>query len=186
MVLGLAVVVLAVIAGCGKQPESAMWASAHDLEMSGQYAKAVAGYQSLVKAYPTSPARNEALFRMGLMNLYGLQDTAAAAVCFRRVVSEAPRTAFGEGGRTLIDFLQSQEGSSRPEVLYHAGVAYTNLLSDYAHGVSILDELTTGFPGSERAAEAQFMKGFVWGQLGSRHGQGSRGLYSLFAKISRA
>lgn len=160
--LGLMLMALWMVTGCGKRPESAMWASAHDLELSGQYQKAIAQYEALIKAYPASPARTEVLFRIGLMNLYGVKDSTAAVSYFRRVSEESPRSSFGEAGTTLIDFIHSDKGGDMPEVLYHSGLGYTNLLGDYNYGVSLLDRITETYPESVRAPEAQFMKGFVW------------------------
>ncbi|MCK5147419.1 tetratricopeptide repeat protein [bacterium] len=161
-VLSLCLIIIMVVVGCGKKTESAIWADAQGFEQQGQYAKAVTQYDVMLKVYPRSKLRTEVLFRNGLMNVYGLKDFQSAKAYFKKIIDEAPRSAVAEGARTLIDLMNGDRAVDDAETLYHAGIAYTNLLEEFELGVGLLDKLTDEFPDAIRAAEAQFMKGFVW------------------------
>jgi|GEM_PF-653428 len=165
--LGLFVVILVIAVGCSKQPEAAILSEAHALEQAGQHYKAITQYDVLVKVYPQSQRRSEVLFRNGLISFYGLKDFTKAEHYFSRILDEAPRSAYGEGARTLIDFMHSEESADSAEALYHSGIAYTNLLDEFDLGVSLLESITQKYPDARRAAEAQFMKGFVWANTAS-------------------
>lgn len=166
LVLGLLILIVVAV-GCSKQPEAAILSEARALEQAGQHYKAITQYDVLVKLYPQSQRRSEVLFRNGLISFYGLKDFTKAEQYFSRILKEAPRSAYGEGAKTLIDFMHSEESADSAEALYHSGIAYTNLLDEYALGISLLEKITEKYPNARRAAEAQFMKGFVWANTAS-------------------
>ncbi|MBN2415003.1 tetratricopeptide repeat protein [bacterium] len=162
IITAAAVTAVALIMSCGKASDADLYSSGKDLESKGEYAKALTNYDVLISAHESSPLRQEALCRAGLLSFIRLHDRERALSYFQRVSREYPEDLTGQGCAGLVEIMQSDSVASPADDLYTIGLAYTNLLQDFDTGTALLQDLVTQYPEHKRAPEALFMSGFIY------------------------
>ncbi len=148
------------IAMCGKTSDVQLLESGRIFENNGDYAKALAKYDMLLRQHPDSPLRIEVFCRAGLAAFTGLEDMKRAESYLKRVADTDPLSPRASGCNALIDFIYEGNIQDKAEVLYLAGTAYANILNDYQMANNVLRMLLERYPDNERAPQALFMVGF--------------------------
>lgn len=175
----LLVMIAGLLVSCGTSSDTDMFEEAKRLEAGGQYEKALGQYDKLADTYETSPLRAEALCRAGLITFIRNDNREKAVSYFEKVSSEYPEEVIGQGCAALQEFLVSDSSSNPVEGIYHAGLAYTNLINDFDTGIEVLDRLVREYPDSKRAPEALFMSGFILANSAADTAE-ARQLYNRF------
>lgn len=177
-----AITIISLLIVCGASSDADLLGSGKQLEAKGEYEKALTNYDILVSAHASSPLRQEALCRAGLLSFIRLQDRERAVSYFQRVVADYPEDLIGKGCAGLLELIQSDSVTTQADDLYNAGLAYTNLLQDFDTGTSLLQDLVTQFPDNKRAPEALFMSGFIYANSAADTAR-AREYYSRFLNM---
>lgn len=79
-----------IVAGCGKMPDERMFEKGRKLEARQKFTQAISQYEQLIKKFPKSPQVPGALYNIGNVYMYGLQDYPKAVETFSKIVAEFP------------------------------------------------------------------------------------------------
>lgn len=128
VLLGLVVIlILSILAGCGKLPDDTLLSNGKQFEEKEQFLSAVSKYEKLVELYPNSPLCPEALYRAGIIQANILQDVETASKQFNHVVEKYADSEFAPQAQFMIGFIYA---NSKPDTA-KAREAYKTFLKNY-------------------------------------------------------
>ncbi len=73
------------VIGCGKMPDERLLEKGRKLEQKQKFKEALAQYEKMVKQFPSSPKVPQAMYSMGNVYMYGLQDYPKAVETFTKI-----------------------------------------------------------------------------------------------------
>jgi TolA-binding protein len=132
------VILILVLAGCGKPPAEEYMKKAAEAEKGGLWAVALEQYQNLAKDHPSSVLTETALFNIAAIQHNNMQNFQGAIDGYKRFVEKYPDAKKAPTAMFLIGFLYNNELKN----LDSARVFYQRFLLKY--------------PDSEMATSAQF------------------------------
>ena len=121
------VLILALIAACGKMPDERLMEKGKKFEANEKFVKAVASYEKLAKLYSKSVFAPEALYRAGVVYANALQKFPEAISEFKKVVQKYPESKSAALSQFMIGFVYANSVSDTAK----ARKAYTIFLKKY-------------------------------------------------------
>ncbi len=121
------VLILAMVAACGKMPDERLMEKGKKFEAKGKFVEAAASYEKLAKLYSKSPFAPEALYRAGVVYANALQKFPEAISEFKKVVQKYPESKSAAPSQFMIGFIYANSISDTAK----AREAYTTFLKKY-------------------------------------------------------
>ncbi|HOT96405.1 MAG TPA: tetratricopeptide repeat protein [bacterium] len=135
----LALVMVAILAGCGeKMTEEQLRANAADFESREQWKQAVEMYARLVKAFPKSPRADETLYRLGVLYANNLKDYQQSVDAYKQLIRKYPKSNY---------VIQSS---------FMIGYRYANDIKDYDNAKKYYQEFLQKWPNHELASSVKW------------------------------
>ena len=94
-----------------------------DLFDSKYYQRSIDAYQFLLKQYPTSKYREDALLAVAQMEQEDLHDSAVAQKTYEQFLTQHPRSSHAAEARAALDRLNGQSAAAKPAAAPPAPVA---------------------------------------------------------------
>jgi len=122
-----AILFLGILLSCSKLPDEMYMENADKYEQDAEWDKAIASYEKLVRLYPRSPFRAQALYKAGLAYAHGKEDYPAAINKLETARDEYAADSLASQCQFMIGFIYANMAADTSK----AREAYTTFLENY-------------------------------------------------------
>ncbi|MBM2841076.1 MAG: hypothetical protein HW412_1604 [Bacteroidetes bacterium] len=133
-----AILLVILVAGCGKPPVEEYMKKGEDAEKAGLWSVALENYQNLLKDHPGSVLAENATFNIAAIQQNNLQNFLAAVDGYRLFVEKYP------------------EAKKAPTAMFLMGFLYHNELKNLDSAKACYERFLATYPAHEMAMSAQF------------------------------